>query len=177
MSTKFENVMSALGVTPLSDKQTKVQPNKPKLKPEVQNVEFPHKEMMTDAMRDEASFMKFAVEANEELHKPGGISRLEFTRLRRGRIDREAEVYLRGLKFTEASEKLKKFIQQSVRNDNRCVKIIHGKGLHSPDGISQIKLHCEKYLAWSADVLAYTRALPSDGESGAKYVLLRRRKN
>ena len=68
-------------------------------------------------------------------------------------------------------------LQITFRGGKRCVLLVHGRGLHSPDQLPVLK---EALLGWLAGgrfgrlVLAFCSARPADGGAGALYVLLRR---
>ena len=55
----------------------------------------------------------------------------------------------------------------------RCVRVIHGKGLTSPNREPVLKGKVRKWLAQWGDVLAYTEAPQNGGGGGAVLVLLR----
>ena len=55
----------------------------------------------------------------------------------------------------------------------RCVRVIHGKGLTSPNREPVLKGKVRRWLARGDDVLAYCEAPRHAGGSGAVVVLLR----
>ncbi len=175
MNSQFKKEMESLGVTPLG-KAHKTKLEKAKPVPNNDNSVKADKQVLVDSMAANPNLSKHSVESGEELQKPGLANR-DFTRLKQGKIYRERELYLRGYTVEEARQLLKIFIQRAVLSGSRCIKVIHGKGLNSPDGISQIKLECQKVLSLNKFVLGYTRALPNDGGAGAKYVLLKKYKS
>ncbi len=126
-----------------------------------------------DDMLEEARFNFEEVELQEELRKPG-LTHRDFRRLKQGKFHCEDELYLRGYKVDVAVRELKQFIRQSIQSGYHCIKIIHGKGMHSPDGIARIKRECQEYLARNDFVLGYCPALHHDGGTGAMYVLLKK---
>ena len=175
MDSQFEKEMERLGVTPTRT-QSKVKPEKSKPPPSNDNSIKADKQVLAESMSANPNDSKHAVDSGEELQKPG-LSNRDFTRLKRGKIYREDELYLRGYTVEFAIDQLKQFIHKSTLTGNRCIKIVHGKGMNSPDGISHIKLECQRFLTLNKFVMGYSRALPNDGGAGAKYVLLKRRKN
>ena len=63
------------------------------------------------------------------------------------------------------------------RSGKRCVLIVHGRGLNSPDQIPVLKESLRVWLGQKRTgktVLAFATARPQDGGAGAVYVLLRR---
>ncbi len=174
-SDQFRKQMESLGVTPMGESH-KIKPDKPLPVANSDNSTRAKKQVLVESVSTDPRRSKHAAESGEELRK-SGLSNRDFKRLRQGKFHRESELYLRGYTVESAMEQLKQFINQSTRSGFRCIKIIHGKGMNSPDGISQVKLECQHHLALNKFVLGYSRALPNDGGAGAKYVLLKRRKN
>lgn len=53
------------------------------------------------------------------------------------------------------------------------MRVIHGKGLRSPNREPVLKWHVRHWLAQRDEVLAYVEARPADGGGGAVIVLLK----
>lgn len=102
-----------------------------------------------------------------------GISRRTLLDLRRGRWVAEAELDLHGMKRDQARAALDGFIARSLAERKRVVRVIHGRGLGSPGGVSILKLLSRGWLARRVGVLAFCQARPQDGGEGALQVLLR----
>jgi DNA-nicking Smr family endonuclease len=68
---------------------------------------------------------------------------------------------------------LVEFLAEARRNEWRCLRVIHGKGLGSPSREPVLKGKVVKWLAQREDVMAFCQARPNDGGSGALVVLLR----
>ncbi len=84
---------------------------------------------------------------------------------------------LHGLTLTQARAEVERFLNESRRMGLRCVLIIHGRGLSSPDGQPVLKPHLVGWLSKTGlrkHVLAFTSARPYDGGAGAVYVLLKK---
>ena len=84
---------------------------------------------------------------------------------------------LHGLTLTQAKTEVERFLNESRRMGHRCVLIIHGRGLSSPDGRPVLKPHLVGWLSKTGlrkHVLAFTSARPYDGGAGAMYVLLKK---
>lgn len=175
MNSQFEKEMESLGVTPLG-KSSKAKLETIKPKPNNDNSTKADKQVLAESLSVNPTTSQHAVESDEELRK-SGLSIRDFSRLKQGKYCREKELYLRGYTVEEAIAQLKQFIDQSVWAGFRCIKIVHGKGMNSPNGISLIKLECQRVLTLNRFVMGYTRALPNDGGTGAKYVLLKKRKS
>lgn len=92
-----------------------------------------------------------------------------------GRIPAQDSLDMHGLTLDEARPVLEEFIRQARNCGLRCVNIIHGRGLRSPAG----PVLKEAIRTWMDSgplrklVMAYATAPPSDGGSGATYILLR----
>ncbi len=99
-------------------------------------------------------------------------------RLRRGSFAFRRHVDLHGLTVPEARAALGDFFRNALRDGERCVLVVHGRGLNSPDRVPVIKQNVVAWLSrgpWARSVLAFTSARSCDGGAGAMYVLLRRR--
>lgn len=106
-----------------------------------------------------------------------GVDRRLLRKLRKGDFAVQAHVDLHGLTSDEARGEVERFIDSARSSGNRCVLIIHGRGLHSKEGAPIIKERLKVWLSRGRIgklVLAFTTARPSDGGAGALYVLLRR---
>ncbi len=116
------------------------------------------------------------VESGEELLflRPG-IQKTVFRKLRTGKYTVEAELDLHGMFAKEARALVGGFINNSQNRGLRCVRIIHGKGLSSPNKKPVLKNKVNQWLQQMDAVLAFSSALPVDGGTGAVYVLLKKR--
>ena len=81
---------------------------------------------------------------------------------------------LHGLTGKEAISAMDKFILSMRRRGLRKGLIIHGKGLHSPEG-SILAPIVRSYLEKSVEAGEFGRAARKDGGSGATWFLLRQR--
>lgn len=121
------------------------------------------------------------VEAGEDLlrgHVPGLDPRV-VKQLARGEFTVQGEFDLHGVDAASARQLIERFLLDAHARQLRCIKIVHGKGRRSPDGIPVLKSQLPRWLARGPArllVLAYTSAPPHDGGSGATYVLLRRQR-
>jgi DNA-nicking Smr family endonuclease len=106
-----------------------------------------------------------------------GLDRKILRRLRNGDYAVQAHVDLHGMTRAEAKSATMAFIETARRRGQRCVLIVHGRGLHSKDQIPVLKESLQLWLTKgriAREVLAFTTARPHDGGAGAAYVLLRR---
>ncbi len=113
------------------------------------------------------------VETGEELMwlLPGLQKRI-LKRLRRGHWAVQDELDLHQMNTKAAGISIRAFIENAVWEGMSCIKIIHGKGLRSgPDG-PRLKRLTARLLSRHSDVRAFASAPPTDGGTGAVYVLL-----
>jgi len=103
-----------------------------------------------------------------------GIQRAVLQKLRRGQLPIEATLDLHGLHSTNASDKLRQFIQQSQMTGKQAVRIVHGKGYGSVARQPVLKVMVNEVLRQLHTVLAFCSAKERGGGTGAVDVLLRR---
>lgn len=106
-----------------------------------------------------------------------GFDERVMKKLRRGEFSHKAELDLHGKTREQARPALEKFISDAKVAGHRCVLVVTGRGLNSPDSIPVIKQSVQAWLTHgrpSRQVLAFCSARPEDGGAGAVYVLLRR---
>jgi len=99
------------------------------------------------------------------------IPEQEFYKLKRGQIPWEAELNLSGFAKDAAREALSVFLQKQVKNNRRCVLIIHGNEdqKNKPPLIKNL-INC--WLPQFPEVQAFCSAQKKDGGFAAVYVLL-----
>ena len=95
--------------------------------------------------------------------------------LRRGRWVINNELDLHGATRDEARALITEFLDHCRKNDQRVVRIIHGRGLSSPGKVGILKTLVRGWLTQRDDVLAYCQAKPQDGGEGALIALLKAR--
>ncbi len=115
------------------------------------------------------------VEMGEELSffRPG-VQKQTLRKLRRGQIAIERELDLHGLTVDQALPVLSSFLNNVSQSDQRCVRIIHGKGRGSKNKLPILKNKLNQWLQQHDKVLAFCSARPNDGGTGAVYVLLKK---
>ena len=102
-----------------------------------------------------------------------GIGQDVVRRLRRGEWVIQAQLDLHGLRRDEAREALGEFLRRAIKSGQRCVRVIHGKGLGSVNKEPVLKGKVRSWLVQKDEVLAFCQARAQDGGSGAIVVLLR----
>jgi DNA-nicking Smr family endonuclease len=106
-----------------------------------------------------------------------GIDRRLLRKLKRGDYALQRHLDLHGLTTEEAHLAVDAFLTQAVTDGHRTVLLVHGRGLHSKEGIPVLKERLKVWLTRGRigkRVLAFCTALPTDGGAGAVYVLLRK---
>jgi len=118
-----------------------------------------------DPMRDEAAIGEAFAYRRDDV--PADVLR----RLQRADFAIEDEIDLHALRERAAEDLLRAFLARARDAGSRCVRIVHGKGLHSARG-PILKGMVERVLSLRADVLACATAPAAQGGSGAMLVLL-----
>ena len=93
-------------------------------------------------------------------------------KLRRGHWAIQGEIDLHGLRRDEARDELAAFVRGAAQRGQRCLRVVHGKGLGSPGRQPVLKAKVQRWLAQSAEVIAFTQAAGPQGGAGALIVLL-----
>ena len=135
-------------------------------------------------MRDEQSALRESLRSNahpdagiatgeELIYVRAGVPRNVLKNLRRGHWVIREDLDLHGLTAPEARIATASFLAACVQRGVRCVRIVHGKGLRSPNREPVLKRKLGHWLMQRDEVLAFCEARPTDGGSGAVVVLLR----
>ena len=121
------------------------------------------------------SLDEIAMESGEELffQRPG-LRLSTVKKLKRGQFSVAAELDLHGLVVKDAKQAITLFLAECRQDQKHCVRIIHGKGRRSPQGLPVLKNKVNLWLQHRDEVLAFCSARPVDGGTGAIYVLLRK---
>jgi len=125
-----------------------------------------------EALKELMDFNDFDIETGEELlwQKPGHQPRV-LRRLRRGYYSVADTIDLHHLDVETGKEVLFDFIEQSLHRQYGCIRIIHGKGLHSQT-VPRLKVMTNRLLYKHPRVVAYASCRPVDGGTGATDALL-----
>jgi DNA-nicking Smr family endonuclease len=173
----FKNAMS--DVTPISDqKGEKVEPSG-KTKRPAHKVSDGEEEVIAHLQNLVAGSIDMDFSFSDEYIEGAisGIGRNTMKKLKRGELPVQAHIDLHGLTKKDAEEAVRRFLITSHYRGLRCVLIIHGRGLNSPNSIPVLK---ERIPVWlnrgpaRKIVMAFSSAQPYDGGTGAIYVLLRK---
>ena len=111
-------------------------------------------------------------EAQQTFLRPG-LGPDVLVRLRRGHWSVQGELDLHRLTSNEAHDALADFVFDARGRGLRCVRVIHGKGLSSPNREPVLKSKVRRWLSQWDEVLAYCEAPRHGGGGGAVIVLLK----
>jgi DNA-nicking Smr family endonuclease len=106
-----------------------------------------------------------------------GVDRRLAQRLHRGDYAVQAHLDLHGHTVEEAKVVVDRFLTSAYAAGQRCILLIHGRGLNSKDNKPVLKEQVRIWLSHgrlSRLVLAFATAPLTNGGAGAVYVLLRR---
>ena len=95
-------------------------------------------------------------------------------RLRKGLYAAQDELDLHWTDAAKAEALLRAFIAEARASGFGCVRVVHGKGLHSDSGVPVLKNLVDRMLRQRADVRAFHSAPAAQGGNGAVLVLLRK---
>lgn len=167
-------------VTPLQGHKTKIiRPPGPNVKPSHPAPDDERETMahLSNLVRGSAELdITFRDEYIEGSVK--GFSRKLMNRLKKGQFPVQDYIDLHGMTKQEAETEVKAFLLESHRRGLRCVLIIHGRGLNSPESLPVLKEALPIWLnrgSVKKFVVAFATAKPYDGGTGAIYVLLKKR--
>ncbi len=124
--------------------------------------------------------LKFDIQTGESMvgnslrYQHPSVSRHAMRRLARGGYSVQAAIDLHGMTSAEAQSALQDFFAEALHRRLTCVRIVHGKGHGSGQHGPVLKRAIDQWLRHLEPVLAFVSARPSDGGTGAVYVLLRR---
>lgn len=130
--------------------------------------------VLRESLSDEYG-AEWLLETDESLSfRRTGLGADVVRKLRRGHWTVTAQLDLHGLRVDEAREAVALFLRDCVRQERRCVRIIHGKGLGSVNRTPILKEKVRRWLTQKDEVLAFTEARPVDGGEGVVLALLKR---
>ncbi|MBU6271447.1 MAG: Smr/MutS family protein [Betaproteobacteria bacterium] len=128
---------------------------------------------LAQSMSDEIDIERL-LDTDENLsYRREGVGADVVRRLRRGQWTVQGQIDLHGKRVDEARLALAEFLAQALREQRRCLRVIHGKGLGSVAREPVLKGKVLRWLVQRDEVLAFCQARPNDGGAGALLVLLR----
>jgi len=129
--------------------------------------------LLDDNAESSSVFMDIAPDGEWSFLRPG-VSQQTLRRLRNRYWPIQDTLDLHGMTQDSAKQQLAVFLDYVVNSKYRCVRIVHGKGLSSADGVPVLKQKIGGWLAQYTAVLAFCQAKPEDGGGGAVLVLLKK---
>lgn len=159
-------------VKPIENRNASIEKSKPTPRPRQQELDDKAviDELLNHPLDDEADF-----DGEHLSYVASGIQQHVLRKLKRGAIAVQAELDLHGFTVDAARRETAEFIHAARDRDMRCVRIIHGKGRRQIDQAPRLKQLIARWLPSRPEVLALCSARPSDGGTGAVYVLLKKR--
>jgi DNA-nicking Smr family endonuclease len=135
--------------------------------------ELDERAALAESLSDEIDVERL-LDTDEKLSfRRDGVGTDVVGRLRRGEWVVQGQIDLHGLRVEEARAALTEFLTQALKRHQRCLRVIHGKGLGSVGREPVLKGKVLRWLVQRDEVLAFCQAPPNDGGSGALLVLLR----
>lgn len=130
-----------------------------------------------DAAREEFRHaVVAALEAGDVLsHRRDSVPPHVLKKLARGEYAAQEELDLHGLPARSAEALLREFLRDCRTHGVGCVRIVHGKGLHSGERLPVLKNLVDRVLRQRADVLAFHSPPAAQGGAGAVLALLEQR--
>ena len=146
---------------------------KPRPKPIPNQLLRDDREVLKEALSDPLDVAgEFETSESSVFIRPG-LPKNVARRLRNGYWSVRYELDLHGHTTDQARTELVEFIHRARLNGERCVRIIHGKGLRSQTGEPVLKQKVRHWLMQKDEILAYVEASTANGGSGAVIVLLK----
>jgi DNA-nicking Smr family endonuclease len=105
-------------------------------------------------------------------YRKDGVQKRILQKLKRGQFRIGGQLDLHHMNTQTGQKVLLEFIADAQNNAFECVRIIHGKGLHSEFG-PRLRTMTRQVLRDHPQVLAFNICKPADGGSGATDVLLK----
>jgi DNA-nicking Smr family endonuclease len=140
--------------------------------PEPRQRELDEQAALREAWSDEVDVESLLLTDDGLSFRRTGVGPDVVTRLRRGEWAIQGQLDLHGLRREEARDQLATFVRDATRRGQRCLRVVHGKGNGSPGREPVLKGKVQRWLAQSAEVIAFAQASGPQGGAGALIVLL-----
>ena len=150
----------------------RVAPMPEPLSPRARQFERDESHALAASMSDEIDVERLLDTDGDLSFRRPGVGADVVRRLRRGHWSLQSQIDLHGLRVDEAREALALYLVSCVKREQRCVRVVHGKGLGSVNREPVLKGKVLKGLTQCDEVLAFCQAPAADGGSGALLVLL-----
>jgi DNA-nicking Smr family endonuclease len=160
------------GATPLHDSQ-RIVFSRPKPSPRPRQRELDEAAAMRESLHAPLEVDDWLDLGDADSFLRAGLPRTLLRDLRRGRWTIQGHIDLHGMNRHEAHEAVMAFLAEANSTDRRCLRIVHGRGLGSPDRQSILRQLVKGWLSRRREVLAFCHTPPHDGGDGALWVLLK----
>ncbi len=160
------------GVAPLPERNL-AHLDKPRPAPQARQRAAERQAVLADSLGAPIALQDRLEGGDEAAYLRHGLAQTVLRDLCRGRWVIQGEIDLHGLNREQARHQVAAFLQTALHQGKRCLRIVHGKGLGSPQKLSVLRQLLRGWLAQRQEVLAYCQARPQDGGEGALLVLLR----
>ena len=166
----FRNAVGGVTPLPAADKAA---PHNPRPLPIAYQHLADEQAALQSSLSDEFSIESLLYTDAALSYARSGIGQDTLRKLRRGHWVIQSQLDLHGLRTEEAREALAEFLRNAGKRGQRCVRIIHGKGLGSINKEPVLKQKVRNWLAQKDEVLAFCQASGAEGGAGALIVLLK----
>lgn len=146
--------------------------DRPKPPPHPRQRELDEQAAVRESLSDEVNLESLLLTDDGLSFRRPGIGPEVTTKLRRGHWAIQGQMDLHGLNRDEARQALVEYLNECQRRGMRCVRVVHGKGHGSPNRQPVLKAKVQRWLAQSAEVIAFAQASGPQGGAGALIVLL-----
>ena len=146
---------------------------RPRPKPIAHQRRADEAQVLIDALSDPWDWEDTVSTGEELFFARPGVPTAALRKLRRGGWVIKGELDLHGHTGDEARVALAAFLNRCMKDDRRCVRIIHGKGHGSKNRLPVLKNKVRHWLIQREDVLAFCQARTVDGGAGAVIVMLK----
>lgn len=145
---------------------------RPRPAPHPRQRELDEQAAVRESLSDEVNLESLLLTDDGLSFRRPGIGPDVVTRLRRGHWALQGQIDLHGYTRDEARALLADFLHEAQRRGMRCIRVVHGKGHGSPGRQPVLKAKVQRWLAQSAEVIAFAQASGPQGGAGALVVLL-----
>ena len=164
---------SLLGPAIPLERKNRIWLDRPRPSPQARQLHMDNQQVLQDSLSDQLTWTDEDDNGDELLFLRPGLPRDILRKLRRGDWVVQAEIDFHGCTTDEAREQLVAFMHTCLGKGLRCLRMVHGKGLSSPNREPVIKPKLRSWLMQREEVLAFCPAQPFDGGCGAAIVLIR----
>jgi len=144
----------------------------PRPPPHPRQRELDEQAALAESLSDEVTLETLLLTDDGLSFRRPGIGPDVVTRLRRGQWALQGQIDLHGYNRDDARQLLSDYVRECHRRGMRCLRVVHGKGHGSPGRQPVLKGKVQRWLAQSAEVIAFAQASGPQGGAGALVVLL-----